>query len=147
MKNSFQLLSLVVCLLCCTAVQKVYAQDLVEDSVKYGAGKVYLNPENTASFAGGNDRMLDYLNLKFDQFDDGTTDYRSRMSGLIKASFVVETNGKIKYVYIIEGVSSSLDEYMVKAIRTMPKWIPATEAGQKVRSLEMLRYDVSGFRQ
>jgi hypothetical protein len=69
------------------------------------------------------------------------------MSGMIKASFVVEPNGKIKYVYIIEGISASLDEYMIKAIRTMPKWEPAMVEGQKVRSLEMLRYDVSGFRQ
>jgi len=129
------------------SAQTILAQEFVEDSVKYGTGKVYLNPEVTASFSGGNDRMLDFIKLKFDQFDDGTLDFKSRMSGIIKASFVVETNGKIKYVYIIEGVSSLLDDYMIKVIRTMPKWEPAMVEGQKVRSLEMLRYDVSGFRQ
>lgn len=133
-------------LLFCCSRHVVLAQQFVEDSVQYGEGKVYLTPEYTASFPGGNDRMVDYLKLKFDQFDDGTSDYQGRMSGIIKASFVVEPNGKIKYVKIEEGISSLLDDYMVRAIRTMPKWQPAVVDGQKIRSLEMLRYDVSGFR-
>jgi hypothetical protein len=59
------------------SAQTIFAQEFVEDSVKYGTGKVYLTPEVTASFSGGNDRMIDFLKLKFDQFDDGTSDFKA----------------------------------------------------------------------
>jgi hypothetical protein len=121
------------------------AQGFVEDSVKYGPGRVYLTPDVTATFPGGKARMFDYVKLKFEANDDLMASDDKVKEGIIEANFVVEANGRIQYVKIINGYSPLYDEEMVRALEAMPKWKPAMVNGENVRSLQTIRYKLDFF--
>ena len=119
------------------------AQGFVVDSMKYGLDTVYITPDQTASFPGGKQKMVDYIDLKFDVSSEGYADMSGAKGGAVDVSFVVEANGKVKYVYIDKSASPAYDEEMTRALVTMPKWEPAVVNGRKVRSLQKLHYTLN----
>ncbi len=116
------------------------AQGFVEDSLKYGPGKVYTSPEFTASFPGGKERMNEYVKMKLEMQDVSSAN--PNVEGSLVAHFVVETSGKVQYVYVAEGISPNYDEEVVRALVSMPKWTPAKVGGEAVRSLQTYRLNV-----
>ncbi len=52
--------------------------------------------------------------------------------GTIWVEFVVYSDGKIKDVKVVKGVSESLDKEAKRIVRQMPKWKPGEQAGKKV---------------
>jgi hypothetical protein len=120
----------------------VFAQGFVEDSAKYGPGKVYTSPEYTASFPGGKERMYQYIDLSFDSFEDQNSLTGDVKQGQIEANFIVEPNGKVQYVEYTKSLSPLIDDEMTRALISMPKWKPAMHAGAAVRSFQTIRYTV-----
>ncbi len=131
---------LVVVLLTTWNSTKLCAQSFVEDSVKYGSGKVYTSPDIDASFPGGRERMYQYIDLRFDEGQ--TTMTGDVKQGTIEAKFIVEPNGKITYVEYMQSLSPTLDDDMTRALISMPKWKPAMAGGIAVRSFQVMRYTV-----
>ncbi len=121
----------------------VLAQGFVIDSVKYGPDTVYITPDQTAVFPGGKGKMIDYIDLKFDVTADGTTNVGGAKVESIDVSFVVEANGRVKYVSIDKSASPAYDEELTRSLTTMPKWEPAVVNGRKVRSLQKLHYNLN----
>ena len=119
------------------------AQGFVVDSMKYGPDTVYITPDQTASFPGGKQKMVDYIDLKFDVMAEGFNDMNGAKGGSVEVSFVVEANGRVKYVYVEKSATPAYDEEMTRALVTMPKWEPAVVNGKKVRSLQKLRYNLN----
>ena len=52
--------------------------------------------------------------------------------GTIWVEFVVYSDGKIKDVKVVKGVSESLDKEAKRIVNRMPKWKPGEQAGKKV---------------
>lgn len=52
--------------------------------------------------------------------------------GTIWVEFVVYTDGKIKDVKVVKGVSESLDKEAMRVVKKMPNWKPGEQAGKKV---------------
>jgi protein TonB len=52
--------------------------------------------------------------------------------GTIWVEFVVYSDGKIKDVKVVKGVSESLDREAKRIVNRMPKWKPGEQAGKKV---------------
>ena len=52
----------------------------------------------------------------------------------IVATFIVEEDGSLTNIKIIESNEPSLNKEVVRVIKSMPKWKPATENGVPVRS-------------
>jgi protein TonB len=123
----------------------VSAQGFLVDPAKYGPDTVYITPDITASFPGGKERMYDYIKIKFDAFEDGMNTEGIK-EGTIEALFVVEVNGRVKYVSIEKGLSPGFDEEMVRSLTSMPKWKPAMVNGKEVRSLQTVRYTIDFYR-
>jgi Gram-negative bacterial TonB protein C-terminal len=119
------------------------AQGFVIDSMKYGPDTVYTSPDETALFPGGKEKMVDYIDLKFDVMVEGYADMGGGKGGYMEVSFVVEANGRVKYVYVNKSISPSHDEEMTRALVTMPKWQPAVVNTKKVRSLHKLNYKLN----
>jgi hypothetical protein len=137
-----------ICIFCYTCSGfDTLAQGFVIDSMKYGPDTVYISPDETALFPGGKQKMVDYIDLKFDILADGFGDMGGVKGGAMDVSFVVEANGKVKYVYVDKSISPSHDEEMSRALMTMPKWQPAVVNGKKVRSLQKLHYNLNFSRQ
>jgi TonB family protein len=53
-------------------------------------------------------------------------------SGTMKVSFIVDTDGSIKDVKVVESVCEELDALVVSLISESPKWEPATHEGKPV---------------
>jgi protein TonB len=58
--------------------------------------------------------------------------------GRVTVQFIVEKDGSLTNVKIVEGVSPELDAEAVRVIRSMPKWIPGKQRGVNVRVSYML---------
>jgi len=52
--------------------------------------------------------------------------------GTIWIEFVVFSDGTIKQVKVVKGVSASLDREAKRIVKRMPKWKPGEQAGKKV---------------
>jgi hypothetical protein len=139
--NSLKRFSFFSFLISCLS-SALWAQGFVEDSTKYGPGKVYTSPEYTASFPGGKQRMYDYIALSFDSFEDQNSLTGDLKQGLIEANFIVEPNGKVQYVEYTQSLSPLIDDEMTRALISMPKWKPAMHGGVAVRSFQTMRYQV-----
>lgn len=105
----------------------------VEDTKKYGNGKVYTEPDQKAKFPGESEGLQRYFEMRFDPYVESDM-LEGGKNGTVEAKFIVETNGKVKYVEITKHYTENFDEEMINTIISMPKWIPAMVEGQNVRS-------------
>ena len=101
---------------------KAPANDTIYDQAQVQEG---------AEFPGGMSGLQEFLakNVKYpeDCAVEGT-------QGKVYVEFVIEKNGKISNVKIKRGVYPSLDKESMRVIGLMPKWKPAKNRGQKVRT-------------
>src|SRR5436190_8038903 len=58
-----------------------------------------------------------------------------RLKGTVTTSFIVEKDGALSDVKVIDGKSNEIDEQMVQAIKSTAPWLPGEERGQPVRVL------------
>ena len=57
---------------------------------------------------------------------------RNGVEGRVFVSFVVNPNGEVIDVKIVKGLGSGLDEETMRAIKTLPKFIPGKQNGREV---------------
>ncbi|MFN3403621.1 MAG: energy transducer TonB [Cytophagaceae bacterium] len=116
----------------------IYGQVNEENVEKYGSGKVFRNVDSPASFPGGPEAMREFFKLYFDAYVEQGNALESAIEGYVEARFIVEPNGKIKYVEIIKSYTQAYDEEMIRTIKRMPKWTPAMVDGKPVRSFQLI---------
>lgn len=92
--------------------------------------KVFDVVEEMPSFPGGNGALIAWLaeNVKYP-----VVAQENGVSGRVIVSFVVERDGSITDVQVVRSVDPSLDKEAVRAVKSMPKWIPGKQNGQAVR--------------
>jgi len=56
-----------------------------------------------------------------------------KIRGTVFLTFIVETDGSVSNVSVIQGVDPLIDVEAVKAIESSPKWSPGLQRGQPVR--------------
>lgn len=91
----------------------------------------YKSEEITTSayFAEGYDAMYKFI-YKSLSWDCGNGSYQ----GSVVVNFTVDNVGGVWNIVVQESVVPCLDEEVVRAIRNMPNWIPATVDGVNVCS-------------
>ena len=55
------------------------------------------------------------------------------VTGEAKVSFVIERDGSITTVRVLEGLSEDITNELIRLIGLMPRWIPGEQDGEKVR--------------
>lgn len=60
---------------------------------------------------------------------------KNGIEGKVIVSFLVQTDGSVEDVKVIQGVHPLLDKEAVRIIRSMEKWMPAIQRGKKVKLL------------
>lgn len=76
--------------------------------------------EEEASYPGGYKAMQTYLLSNIVIPEDAT--YFINGSSKVYASFIVTETGDIKAVRIERGISKSIDDEIVRVLRSMPRW-------------------------
>jgi len=96
-------------------------------SFSSGRGKA----DQPASFPGGFEAFSKYL-IK-------TSEKVSNDDGVVVVSFVVETDGRISNEKVESSLDEASDKEALRVIGTSPRWIPALQEGEKVRSAYQIK--------
>lgn len=111
--------------------QRVTTTTPVKEPVKKSSGKdAHENLEDQdPSFPGGDAACMEWLrdNIKYpkEAIEKG-------IKGIVPVVFVVTKEGKIKNVEVVRPVDPLLETEALRAIRSMPDWIPGKRNGQNV---------------
>jgi TonB family protein len=100
-------------------------KDSAAASVKKTAD-VITQPE----FKGGIEKMYEYISTNFQYPEEAQ---RRSVKGKMEVEFTIEKSGDVTYVGILKGLEESIDEEVLKLLKAMPRWIPATKNGVPVR--------------
>lgn len=96
--------------------------------------KVFTKVENEASFPGGHEAWIKYIITKIQASIDSFT---NKDYGTCLVRFIVNTDGSISNVEATTMKDTHLAEIAMNAIRTGPKWIPATQNGREVAAYRL----------
>lgn len=97
---------------------------------KSGNNDVYMVVEEMPEFPGGEIKLKEYIQkaIKYP-----TKAYAMKVQGKVFVNFVVEKDGQVSNIKIVQGVDSELDTEALRIINTLPKWIPGKQNGENVR--------------
>ena len=96
------------------------------DTGKSSEEVVITQPE----FKGGIEKMYQYITDNFIYPEDAA---KRSVNGKMEVEFTVEKTGDITYVGIIKGLDYSIDDEVLRLLKAMPRWTPATKNGVPVR--------------
>ena len=90
-------------------------------------------PQVLAQFPGGESKFRLYL---MDRMRYPVRCQEEGISGRVRVQFVVEVDGRISDIRIIEQCKScpEFEKEAIRVIRQSPRWIPAEKNGKKIRS-------------
>ena len=86
--------------------------------------------EEMPEFPGGMDAWHEYLKKEIRYPEVCRT---LGIQGVVQVEFVVETNGSISNIKILDPVYRDLDEEAIRVISASPKWKPGKQMGRAVR--------------
>ena len=81
-------------------------------------------------FKGGIEKMYQYISDNFQYPEEAQ---KRSVNGKMEVEFTVEKSGDITYVGILKGLDYSIDNEVLRLLKAMPRWTPATKNGQPVR--------------
>lgn len=88
--------------------------------------------ENRPMFPGGDAEFIKFISKNYHAPEvEG-------LNGVLKVTFVVEANGTITDIKIIQDLGSGTGEEAKRMLQQSPKWIPGEQDGQPVRVLYTL---------
>jgi len=96
--------------------------------------KVFTKVENEAEFPGGHEAWIKYMSTAIQASIDSLSE---KDYGTCLLKFIVNTDGTISNVEATTMKDTRLAEIAMNAIRTGPKWIPATQNGKTVAAYRL----------
>ena len=96
--------------------------------------KVFTKVENEASFPGGQQAWIKYISRKIQASIDSFT---NKDYGTCVVKFIVNTDGSISNVEATTMKDTYLADIALNAVKTGPKWIPATQNGRVVAAYRL----------
>ena len=102
-----------------------------EESSYSGKSETNKVVETMPTFPGGNEALMKYLsdNVKvpLDAEENG-------IQGKVVVSYVIDFDGSVIDVQVVQSVHPVLDEEAVRVVKNMPKWTAGTRNGMAVRT-------------
>jgi hypothetical protein len=99
--------------------------------------KVFTKVEIEAEFPGGNEAWTRYISSKVTTAFDSLKVVDSNNYGTCLMKFIVNTDGSISHIEATTMKDTQLSDIAANAIRTGPKWIPASQNGHIVASYRL----------
>ena len=102
--------------------QKVYEQK--DDQ------KVFEIVEKMPEFPGGMEALFSFFSNNVHYPDDAK---EQGVEGRVMVKFVVEKDGSLSGVEVVQKASPSLDAEAMRVVKAMPNWTPGKQRGRAVR--------------
>jgi TonB family protein len=85
--------------------------------------------EKYPQFQGGRDEMIKFIedNTKYPLIT-----LENNIGGSVTLNFIVSHRGEIKDIRVARGIDAACDREAIRAIRSMPKWVPAQKNGKNI---------------
>ena len=80
-------------------------------------------------FQGGISALMDFLSRRITY---PVVMQKSQLEGKVLVGFIVNKEGSVTDVKVIRGVSPEFDEEAIRVAKSMPKWNPGMQDGEKV---------------
>ena len=89
---------------------------------------IHIRVEKMPEFPGGQEALNRYLvrNIKYPLLAQ-----ENGIQGRVVCQFVVNSDGSIVDISVVRGVEESLDKEAIRVIKSMPKWTPGRQGGNK----------------
>lgn len=113
------------------AIQHISAQAPI--SVVKGMPIPFETVETQPMFPGGVSEFVKFVGKNFRAPEE-----EDSPSGILKVSFVIDTNGSVGDIKIINDLGSGTGDEAKRVLSTCPKWTPGNEGGKPVRVLFVL---------
>lgn len=94
-----------------------------------GDEQIYDHPEKIAQFPGGMDAYVTWMSANFHYPEKAI---RKNVEGRVVLSFIVNKQGKIKDIKVLQRLSPECDKEAVRMVKAMPRWFAAEHQGRKV---------------
>ena len=88
---------------------------------------MFIDPERGASFPGGNDSLIAFINKNL---IIPTTETKP---GKVFVGFIVNKDGTLKDLEIVKGLTEECNRNAIQVVKMMPNWIPGTMYDKPVR--------------
>ena len=86
--------------------------------------------EQMPSFPGGPQALLNYLSEHIN-YPEGYEE--TCVQGRVVITFVVEKDGSLSDITVVKSLEKAFDEEALRAVKSMPNWIPGMQDGKPVR--------------
>ena len=94
--------------------------------------KVYTYVEQMPTLPGGGGTAAIVAAIQ-KAFRYPAADLRNQVEGRVFASFTVDENGKVTDVKVVKGLTGTIDTETIRAINTLPTFIPGKQNGRAVK--------------
>jgi TonB family protein len=110
----------------------IVTKTVVPDPVKSAPAETsFRMVEKAAEFPGGDEALMRFLARQI-QYPKKAK--RKNIQGKVTAEFVIDKEGIVKDIHILQGLGFGCDEEVLRVLMMMPRWKPAEQAGKKVSS-------------
>lgn len=92
--------------------------------------KIFAVVEEDPTFPGGEQKMMKYIQEHVNYPDMAK---EMDVQGTVYVKFVVEKDGSITNIQVLQGIGSGCDKEAKRVVRNMPKWDPGEQRGRPVR--------------
>lgn len=98
--------------------------NIIDDNQVFNVVEVY------PLFPGGEKARMKFLqqNIKYP-----SQAIKDRKEGKVIVNFIIEKDGTVSNIKVINSVDKDFDEEALRVVRLMPKWIPGKQSGIAVR--------------
>ena len=122
---------IILCIVFLLSANYVFAQDTGGATKQKAdtAEKIFTIVEVMPRFPGDEVELFRYLlkNVKYPK-----AARKNKIEGKVILTFVVDKNGTVRDVRVIQSVSPELDEEALRVIKLMPQWTPGTQNDRPV---------------
>ena len=91
----------------------------------------FVKVEQMPSFMGGD--LMTFRNWVMGQIRYPQIAQENNITGRVMVTFVIERDGKLTNIKVLQTPDSSLSDEAVRVLRTSPKWTPGMQRGEAVR--------------
>lgn len=115
---------------------KIMAQDFTVKQEDGSSDDIFVSVEIAADFPGSIYRFRDFVKTNFKIPNKAV---RKKVRGEIPVQFIVEKDGSLSDIKLLNNLGFGLDEEALRVIQLSPNWKPASRNGKKVKGLVIFR--------